>query len=199
MSKSKYTVRTGENIYDVALTLYGSIEGIFDLLVSNDNLSMDTRLQKGDVLYYHDEFVINDDVVNWIEEKGLHVKNGDHQDDEDTIQKNADMKIIVRQSEADSAINDKLISGVMRIDWGDGAGVSIAVSDNYYMGGHDYQDIGEHIIRISGDFQVDILDFKDLNGVYYALAPIEIFGEFNSNLPTNEELNKLFIIKEQAE
>ena len=30
-----YTVRTGQNIFDVALTLYGSIEGVFDLLVSN--------------------------------------------------------------------------------------------------------------------------------------------------------------------
>lgn len=199
MSKNKYVVRTGENIYDIALTLFGSIEGIFDLLVSNENISMNTRLQKGDVLYYHDEFVVNDDVTNWIEENGLHVKNGDHQEDEDTIQKNADMKIIIRQTGAFSAINVKLISGVMYIDWGDGAGVSIGVADNYYMADHDYQDIGEHIIRISGDFQVDILDFSELNGVYYALAPINIFGEFNSNFPTNEELNKLFIIKEQEE
>ena len=35
----QYKVRSGQNIYDVALTLYGSVEGIFDLLVSNEWLN----------------------------------------------------------------------------------------------------------------------------------------------------------------
>ena len=33
-----YRVITGQNIYDVALHLYGSIEGIVDLLVNNPDL-----------------------------------------------------------------------------------------------------------------------------------------------------------------
>ena len=60
-------------------------------------------------------------------------------------------------------------------------------------------DSGIGIIRISGDFEIDILDFTELNGIYYALTPINVESEFNTNLPTNEELNKLFIIKEQEE
>lgn len=199
MSKNKYTVSTGENIYDIALSLHGSVEGIFDLLVSNDWLTMDTRLKKGDEIYYHDEFMINQDIVDWVEDSGLLVKNGDHQEDDDIPVENADMRIIVRQRGSFSSISAKMLSGTMYIDWGDMSGISIGAKDKYVVADHDYQDVGEHIIRISGDFEIDILDFTELNGVYYALTPININSEFNSNLPTNEELNQLFIIKEQEE
>ena len=199
MSKNKYVVRTGENIYDIALTLYGSIEGIFDLLVSNDGLSMDTRLKKGDELYYHDEFMIRQDVVTWIGDNDLHVKNGDHQEDDDLPETVTDMRIMVRQRGIFSSISVKLISGTMYIDWGDLSGIAIGAKDKYIVADHNYQDVGEHIIRISGDFEIDILDFTELNGIYYALTPINVESEFNTNLPTNEELNKLFIIKEQEE
>ena len=49
----QYTVRSGQNIYDVSLTLYGTVEGIFDLLISNKGLTMDTKLSYGMVLNYH--------------------------------------------------------------------------------------------------------------------------------------------------
>lgn len=200
MSKNKYIVKTGENIYDIALTLYGSIEGIFDLLVSNDNLTMDTRLQKGDELYYHDEFMINQDVAAWVNESGLVVKNGDHQEDDGIPYEGTDMRIIVRQRGGFSSIGVKLLSGTMYIDWGDMSGIVVGATDYWVDADHNYQDIGEHIIRISGDFEIDMLDFTELNGVYYALTPIHILSEFNSNLPTNEELNALFIINnEQVE
>ena len=47
-----YTVQYGQNLFDVALTLYGSIEGILDLLVNNKNLSINTELKYGDELEY---------------------------------------------------------------------------------------------------------------------------------------------------
>ena len=79
-----YTVRTGENIYDVAVNLYGSIEGIFDLLVSNQEaingspLTIDTELKSGMKLSYHDDFVINQDIRKWLADNGEVVRNGDH-------------------------------------------------------------------------------------------------------------------------
>ena len=45
-----YRVITGQNIYDVALHLYGSIEGIVDLLVNNPDLSLETELRTGQEL-----------------------------------------------------------------------------------------------------------------------------------------------------
>lgn len=79
-----YTVRTGENIYDVAMNLYGNIEGIFDLLVSNQEaingypLTMDTELKSGMKLNYHEQFVINQDIKEWLTDHKEIARNGDH-------------------------------------------------------------------------------------------------------------------------
>lgn len=74
----KYKVRSGQNIYDVALTLHGSVEGIFDLLASNEWLTMETQLSSGMELNYHDEFVINKNISLWLKENDIIVKNGEH-------------------------------------------------------------------------------------------------------------------------
>lgn len=78
-----YIVTSGQNIYDVALTLYGSVEGIFDLLISNTTsidgrpLTMTTKLEAGTVLFYHKEFELNGDIVNWLRDNNVDVKNGE--------------------------------------------------------------------------------------------------------------------------
>ena len=74
----QYTVRSGQNIYDVSLTLYGTVEGIFDLLISNEGLTMDTKLTYGMVLNYHEEFIINSGIVSWLKDNDILVKNGEH-------------------------------------------------------------------------------------------------------------------------
>lgn len=75
---AQYKVRTGQNIYDVALTLYGSVEGIFDLLASNKWLNMETKLSYGMILEYHEEFAINKNNVIWLKDNNVLVKNGEH-------------------------------------------------------------------------------------------------------------------------
>ena len=71
-----YRVVTGQNIYDVALHLYGSVEGIVDLLVNNPALSLETELCSGQELTYTDGFVINADVVAYNEMHGIVPSNG---------------------------------------------------------------------------------------------------------------------------
>ena len=65
----KYRVVAGQNIYDVALYLYGSIEGVVDLLINNPDLSFATTLTAGREPVYTDDFVIRADVVAY---NGLH-------------------------------------------------------------------------------------------------------------------------------
>lgn len=48
----KYAVINGQNLYDIALDLYSSIEGIVDLLMNNTDLSLADDLQTGDELIY---------------------------------------------------------------------------------------------------------------------------------------------------
>ena len=72
-----YRVITGQNIYDVALHLYGSIEGIVDLLINNPGLSLETELRTGQELTYTDGFIINADVVAYNEMHGIVPSNGE--------------------------------------------------------------------------------------------------------------------------
>lgn len=74
----QYNVRSGQNIYDVALAIYGTVEGLFDLLASNDWLSMETVLSYGMTLNYHEDFIVNPQIANWLKENGVLVKNGEH-------------------------------------------------------------------------------------------------------------------------
>lgn len=73
---NKYVTKSGQNIYDIALVLYGSIEGIFDLLISNPSISFDTIFNTGMEVYYHSDFVVNQDIVNWLDTNNIKVKNG---------------------------------------------------------------------------------------------------------------------------
>ncbi len=63
----KYIATQGQNLYDIALHIYGSIEGITDLLANNESLSLSTRLKTGDELIYSDNYVINSDVVAYLQ------------------------------------------------------------------------------------------------------------------------------------
>ena len=59
----KYTVTTGQNLYDIATHLYGSIEGIVDLMIQNPKLSLQDKLKSGDVLQYTDDLTINANII----------------------------------------------------------------------------------------------------------------------------------------
>lgn len=87
---NKYTVKSGQNIFDIAVQLHGTVEGIFDLLVSNVDISLNTPLRTGMQLDYNEDFMLNQGIVNWLIENGITVKNGHH-----TCGK-ADIKDIVR-------------------------------------------------------------------------------------------------------
>lgn len=80
----KYVVKNGENIFDIAMKLYGGIEGLFDLVVSNQDainetgLSLNDTLEAGTELNYTDDFAVNKDIANWLEKNGIKVRNGEN-------------------------------------------------------------------------------------------------------------------------
>lgn len=73
---NKYIVKTKQNLYDISVAIYGSVEGIFDLFVSNPDISFETVLTKGMVLNYHSDFMLNKDIANWLDKNGVTVRNG---------------------------------------------------------------------------------------------------------------------------
>lgn len=78
-----YTVKNGENLYDIALKLFGGVEGIFNLLVCNTEaisetgISLYDTIEKGAVLNYTDSN-INVDIAKELLNKKASVRNGEH-------------------------------------------------------------------------------------------------------------------------
>lgn len=114
----KYGVIAGQNLYDIALHIYGSIEGVVDLMMSNTDLSLDTTLKVGDELIYSDDFVINADVVAYNEMHGIVPSNGEHH----VYPKVFTKPLAVAFSLPTELLNVQCsVSGVgaLEIDWGD--------------------------------------------------------------------------------
>ena len=120
----KYRVIAGQNLYDIALHIYGSIEGIVDLMMCNTDLSLDTTLKVGDELIYSDDFVINADVVAYNEMHGIVPSNGEHH----VYPKVFTKPLAVAFSGPTELLNAQCsVSGVgtLEIDWGDNSDTEI--------------------------------------------------------------------------
>lgn len=79
-----YIVKAGENIFDIALKIYGGIEGLFDLVASNEDainqtgFSLNDTLKAGTQLTFTDDFAVNADITNWLVKNNVKVRNGEH-------------------------------------------------------------------------------------------------------------------------
>ena len=120
----RYKVIAGQNIYDIALHIYGSIEGIVDLMMCNTDLSLDTTLKVGDELIYSDDFIINADVVAYNEMHGIVPSNGEH---------HVYPKVFTRPLAVAFSLPTQTLSvqcsvsgvGTLEIDWGDNSDTEV--------------------------------------------------------------------------
>ena len=120
----KYRVIAGQNLYDIALHIYGSIEGIVDLMMCNTDLSLDTTLKVGDELIYSDDFIINADVVAYNEMHGIVPSNGEHH----VYPKVFTKPLAVAFSLPTQTLSVQCsVSGVgsLEIDWGDNSNTEV--------------------------------------------------------------------------
>lgn len=125
----RYKVTAGQNLYDVALHLYGSIEGIVDLMMCNTDLSLDDNLRVGQELIYSDDFIINADVVAYNEMHGIVPSNGEHH----VYPKYFTKPLAVAFTISPEVLNVKCsVSGVgtIEIDWGDNSDVEVVTLTN---------------------------------------------------------------------
>lgn len=176
-----YKVTTNQNIFDVALLLYGSIEGLFDLLISNEWLNMETDLEQGMELKYHDYFIVNDGMKSSMNGKSLIPANRErhvylkHPTEELAFICDVD-------AEADSVSFVVSGSGSMLIDWGDNSvleDVQLAVPLQTIE--HYFDNVTEkRRIKVYGDFQIMKLDTTKLGGALMLMRPITV-DEYTSN------------------
>lgn len=114
----RYKVTAGQNIYDVAMHVYGSMEGIVDLLINNPSLSLDDNLKSSDKLDYTDDFTISPDIVAYNRMYGLLPANGER----DVYPKESSGRRFIELYLDSKWTASSLLmsgSGTLEIDWGD--------------------------------------------------------------------------------
>lgn len=182
---AKHKVTPNQNIWDVALLLYGTIEGVFDLLISNPQLTMTTDLVPGMELEYHDYFVINEGIVSGFKTNSLIPANGERH----VYLKQTDAPLVfVCGTPSDQESMDFTVSGdgTMIIDWGDNTQLEEVVlshSPNRLI--HYFDNVVDvRRVRIYGQFNLLALNTSLLRGDMYTIRPVTV-DEFTSQANGN--------------
>lgn len=166
----KYKVIQGQNIYDVALHIYGSVEGVTDLLVNNESVSFDTDLKAEDELVYSDDYQINKEVVAYYKMHGITPASGEQHvyPKVFTLHKTIEVYTASKEISVEFLISG---SGKIEVDWGDNSAVqTITLSDKTTMISHLFDSTVGNKRHVSMYMQGYIKQL-DISG----LRPIELY------------------------
>ena len=177
----KYTVTAGQNLYDVALHIYGSIEGITDLMICNPALSLDDTLASGQELSYSDDTVIDADVVAWYRNNGISPAGGERNiyPKTFTLPLKAEIQIDATHKGAGMGLSARGMAE-MEIDWGDNSKPDHPYFKDPKQLFHTFDNTvtGVRRIKLYGDPVVRSLDLTQMRpaAVYlYRPFPVEEF------------------------
>lgn len=168
-----YKVINNQNIFDVAIDIYGSIEGIFDLLISNPDLSFDSKLYDGQTLLWDKDFVINSSIVSSLHTDNAIPINGERNVYYKNIE--ADLKCVIQMGESASDISLNLSGdGEMIIDWGDNSEIqTIQLQPTLQLYQHYFDNEADvRTIRLYGDFNIKTWDMSTIHGLVLPTQPI---------------------------
>jgi hypothetical protein len=170
-----YTVQHGQNLFDVAILLYGSVEGIFDLLVSNPAISMDTELVGGETLNYHSYFEINTSIVSSINENGIIPANGERHVYFKKTSEAAKIMFGV-ESSVSSVSFEAQGDGTMYIDWGDNSDLEKVTLNSSVRAIEHYFDnqVESRRIIVYGTFSFEYLCTTNIPGSMLLLEPVTV-------------------------
>ena len=164
----KYIVTSGQNLYDIALHIYGSIEGIVDLMMHNEDLSLSEKLRVGQELSYTDNYVIDASIVAYNMTNSIVPANGErnvyYKESEFSRLLDFDLKNEI------TSTNIKVSGqGTIDIDWGDNTLLeTIELTNNVKIITHTFDNKipDNREIRIYGDSVLfRILDLTDLRPI----------------------------------
>lgn len=156
----KYTITAGQNIFDVSLHIYGSVEGIIDLMMCNPELSLDSDLKAGDQLSFTDDYIIDKNIVSHNNKYGIVPANGER----NVYYKEASYPLAIELFIAcDETIASFGISGQgeIEIDWGDNSPLQVVhLNSTNQTISHYFDDktANKRRMRIYGDFSIQQID-----------------------------------------
>lgn len=189
-----YKVSYGQNLFDIALHLYGTIEGLFDLLISNPGINMMTELKAGMELEYHDNFIINPAIVSQFQEEGIVPANSERS----VYYKwtDAPLRAIIKTHPSLDEFRFSISGeGVLIMDWGDNSPLeTFELSHSQTTIEHYFNStVDRRRIRLYGDFTVLRLDTTKMEGEVYLTAPM-VVDEFVSQ-SNDYSLASLFLFE----
>ncbi|MBF0648616.1 hypothetical protein IR083_07275 [Dysgonomonas sp. GY75] len=161
----KYIVTTGQNLFDVALHIYGSIEGIIDLMMNNPDLSLAGTLKAGDELSYSDGYVIDAGVVAYYKANHIIPANGERRVYYKTSSYPLLVEVLIENTETNVSFRISG-NGNMEIDWGDNSGmepVSLEYKSRDIYHAFDNTIPDKRKIRLYGDFSIYEINLSSLN------------------------------------
>jgi hypothetical protein len=172
-----YKVIAGQNIYDVALHVYGSVEGITDLLANNESLSLEDDLQAGDMLFYTDGYRINKEVVAYYQTHGITPASGELH----VYPKSFSLPLTVELYLSHEAISTGFTvsgHGKLEIDWGDNSAAEVVTADgNPVRLNHLFDSPvgGKRKVSLYMEGRFQSLDFSELRlSELYILRPVYV-------------------------
>lgn len=168
-----YKVHKHQNIFDVAIHIYGSIEGVFDLMADNPDLSYDTQLHEGDKLMYDKQSVIHSDIVRKLSEDSIVPSNGERHVYYKQTQ--SELRCVINIHK-DAPLLKLNISGNgnMIIDWGDNSILeTVQMQPQINEVVHFFDNtVDDRIIKIYGDFELKTWNLSTINGYLYLVKPM---------------------------
>lgn len=190
-----YKVTNNQNIFDVAIAIYGSIEGVFDLLVNNPDLSFDSQLKGGQELYWDEAFVVFDTIVDSLSSEKIVPANGERH----VYYKETDKElacVIQINGEYDNLALLLSGDGCMVVDWGDNSDLeSISLTSDMRTYNHYFDnEVDQRSVRLYGDFRIKTWDMSSVNGLVLPIRPI-IVDELEMN-QNKVPLDGLFLFNE---
>lgn len=199
-----YIVKHGQNLWDISMMLYGSIEGVFDLLISNDKLTLNSELPAGTELLYHEYFKTNKDISDTLSESNITPANGERH----VYFKHTDTPLLaICRLPADDIMVQLSLSGIgsLVVDWGDDTALeTLELTTQHKTIEHYFDSIADtRTLKLYGQRAKLALDYLDISRVHGDLQPVapirveEVVSRSNSNSLTGlflfERTNKVDI------
>ncbi len=177
-----YTVKPNQNIFDVAIMLHGSVEGLFDLLISNEWLNMTTELKAGMNLEYHEFYKTNEGIVSEIADQGYLAANGERH----VYHKSTELPLVFVFAIADNDTERMWFSvsaesGSMLVDWGDNSDMEeITLSTTATRVEHWFNDkVEKRRVKVYGNFELNTFDAEGIPGTIYTMRTVTV-DEFSN-------------------
>lgn len=171
-----YNVQPGQNLFDVSLTLYGSVEGMFHLLAMNPELSYETRLKAGDELVYDEEAVMHNWVVDAMRAERLVPANGERHV-YPKVYAEEPYALVQLTGDAHTFSLDVAGEGVMVVDWGDNSvleSVHLTPTLAKHLHYFDSRVADGRCVKLYGDFSLKRWELVGIRGELKLLRPLTV-------------------------